>query len=116
MIMMDEGCMKPAFSSMQGRPHTTSPPKLNFPLLFREQKAQYEVAYNRRRNNKHDRNRGSSSNQLNDPIDDKIHACGDYDIDGDVEIVVARDGDDVVAVAAQDEVFFQFFFNSINLI
>ena len=63
------------------------------------------MAYNRRRNNKSDRNRGSSGNQLNDPIDEKIHACGDYDIDGDVEIVVARDGDDVVAVAAQDEVF-----------
>ena len=63
------------------------------------------MVYNRRRNNKSDRNRGSSGNQLNDPIDEKIHACGDYDIDGDVEIVVARDGDDVVAVAAQDEVF-----------
>ena len=62
------------------------------------------MAYNRRRNNKSDRNRGN--NQLNsDPIEEKIHACGDYDIDGDVEIVVARDGDDVVAVAAQDEVF-----------
>ena len=61
------------------------------------------MAYNRRRNNKSDRNRGN--NQLKDPIDEKIHACGDYDIDGDVEIVVARDGDDVVAVAAQDEVF-----------
>ena len=60
------------------------------------------MAYNRRRNNKSDRNR---DNQLKDPIDEKIHACSDYDIDGDVEIVVARDGDDVVAVAAQDEVF-----------
>ena len=61
------------------------------------------MAYNRRRNNR-DRSRGSSSNQVS-AIDEKIHACGDYDIDGDVEIVVARDGDDVVAVAAQDEVF-----------
>ena len=39
----------------------------------------------------------------------------DYDVDGGVEIVVARDGDDVVAVAAQDEVFF-YFFNLINSI
>ena len=61
------------------------------------------MAYNRRRNTKSDRNRGNQLN--NDPIEEKIHACGDYDIDGDVEIVVARDGDDVVAVAAQDEVF-----------
>ena len=71
--------------------------------FFREQKKQYEVAYNRRRNNNN--NRGSSRDQLTNAIDEKIHACGDYDIDGDVEIVVARDGDQVVAVAAQDKVF-----------
>ena len=65
--------------------------------IFREQRAQYEVAYSRRRNN----HGGSPNNQLNNAIDEKIHACGDYDIDGEVEIVVARDGDDIVAVAAQ---------------
>ena len=71
--------------------------------FFREQKKQYEVAYNRRRKNNN--NRGSSRDQLTNAIDEKIHACGDYDIDADVEIVVARDGDQVVAVAAQDKVF-----------
>ena len=62
------------------------------------------MAYNRRR---HNDGRGSSSDKLsnNAALDEKIHACGDYDIDGDIEIVVARDGDDVVAVAAQDQVF-----------
>ena len=65
--------------------------------FFREQRKQYEVAYSRRRNT----DRGASSDQLSNAIDEKIHACGDYDIDGEVEIVVARDGDDIVAVAAQ---------------
>ena len=64
---------------------------------------QYKAVYSRRQNNR-DRRRGSSRNQLS-TIDEKIHACGDYDIDGEVEITVARDGDDVLAVAAQDHVF-----------
>ena len=66
-------------------------------------KEQYKAVYSRRRNNR-DRRRGSSSDRLN-AIDEKIHACGDYDVDGEVEITVARDSDDVLAVAAQDHVY-----------